>query len=175
MIANEMRNNADDNLMYDASSQEVGHHDVHEETEDLWVQNAREPPGNNVNPKLSKESALVSMVPAVNEEATRPQFLHSTKTARTYNKTNINIPNSPKSIGVSMPGAAADNATPVAREALAGIQFGSFHLPLRANPGGHIARRGEDPQLRRHEQVQSFDRDLEAEVERHERVDCATQ
>jgi helicase MOV-10 len=170
-IADEMSNNADNNLMYGADHEEIGTHGNHEHPEDSSVKNARRLSAHNVKPELSRGDKLHTTIRPGNDESSTTYIPSTAKAAGAHTETLT----APSSAGARAPGGGTHTHTPVSREALRGVQFGSFQVPVPTKTGEHIARAAEYRDPRRSEKGKHFDRDLEAEVEGHERADCATQ
>jgi hypothetical protein len=164
-IADDMGNSAEDDMMYsEVDYEELGSHDKHDDAADFLVNNARELRAIDVHPELSREDALFPTTSAGNGEATTPHIQSPPKAAGSHSETLIDIRNTLV--------AGADIATKVSREALSGMQSGSFKKPAPTSTGNTIVQESENLDLHEKKKVKDFDLDPVAEFER---TDCVTQ
>jgi hypothetical protein len=174
-IADELSDDADNNLMYGINYEQIGTRGNHENTQDL-TKNARQLSVSIVKPELSRGDQLRPTTPQANEDSSTTYIPSTATAAGAHTETLTDISNPPSSSpGAGARGGYANTPTPRNREAPNGASFGSFQVPVPTNMGERIAPANEHLGPRRTEEVKNFDRDLEAEIERHEGADCAAQ
>jgi hypothetical protein len=175
-IADELSNDADDTLMYGGVNYEqIGTRGNHDNTQDL-TKNARPLSVSIVKPELSRGDQLRPTTPQANEDSSTTYIPSPATAAGAHTDTLTALSNTPRrTTGAGARGGYATTPTPLNRAAPNGASFGSFQVPVPTKMGERIAPAIEHLGPRRNEEVNNFDRDLEAEIERHEGADCAAQ
>jgi hypothetical protein len=171
-IADDMRDDADDIVYGEGDYEDDGSHDKGDDRADSSVNHPRQLTAASANPELNREYAGSSTMPAVSGQPSAPHTQRPPKTVGEYSESLIDIATTPRSNSRGASGAVAEAPAKVNHEALSGMQFGSFTLPMPASTGKSIVRGMKKVDGHGSKKVSDFDRNPEAEFER---ADCSTQ